>query len=43
MKLLSIKYTNTEQEWEFEEILTLTLLVGVSGCRKNSNTSFNIH
>ena len=36
MKLLSIKYTNTEQEWGFEEInfFDLTLLVGVSGVGK---------
>lgn len=36
MKLLSIKYANTEQEWEFEQIdfFDLTLLVGVSGVGK---------
>lgn len=36
MKLNSIKYTNTEQEWGFEEInfFDLTLLVGVSGVGK---------
>lgn len=36
MKLLSIKYTNTEQEWGFGEInfFDLTLLVGVSGVGK---------
>jgi predicted ATPase len=36
MKLLSIKFTNKEQEWEFEKIqfFDLTLLVGVSGVGK---------
>lgn len=36
MKLLSIKFTNKEQEWEFEQIqfFDLTLLVGVSGVGK---------
>ena len=36
MKLNSIKYTDTEQEWGFEEItfFDLTLLVGVSGVGK---------
>lgn len=36
MKLLSLKYTNTEQEWELEKIFffDLTLLVGVSGVGK---------
>ena len=36
MKLLSIKFTNREQEWEFEKIqfFDLTLLVGVSGVGK---------
>jgi len=36
VKLLSIKYTNTVQEWEFEniEFFDLTLLVGVSGVGK---------
>jgi predicted ATPase len=36
MKLLSVKYENTEQEWKFDEInfFDLTLLVGVSGVGK---------
>ena len=36
MKLLSLKYTNTEQEWELEKInfFDLTLLLGVSGVGK---------
>lgn len=36
MKLLSIKFINKEQEWEFEKIhfFDLTLLVGVSGVGK---------
>src|SRR5690606_9262559 len=36
MKLKSIKYINTEQEWGFEKIVffDLTLLVGVSGVGK---------
>jgi predicted ATPase len=36
MKLLSIRFTNNEQEWEFEKIqfFDLTLLVGVSGVGK---------
>ena len=36
MKLFSIKFTNKEQEWEFEKIhfFDLTLLVGVSGVGK---------
>ena len=36
MKILSIIYTNTEQEWGFEKInfFDLTLLVGVSGVGK---------
>lgn len=36
MKLLSLKFTNNEQEWEFEKIefFDLTLLVGVSGVGK---------
>lgn len=36
MKILSIKYKNNEQEWEYEEInfFDLTLLVGVSGVGK---------
>lgn len=36
MKILTLKYANTEQEWQFEEInfFDLTLLVGVSGVGK---------
>ena len=36
MTLLSLKYSNLEQEWEFEQIdfFDLTLLVGVSGVGK---------
>ncbi|MES2484717.1 MAG: AAA family ATPase [Bacteroidota bacterium] len=36
MKLLSVKYTNSEQEWDFEKVtfFDLTLLVGVSGVGK---------
>jgi ABC-type polar amino acid transport system ATPase subunit len=36
MKLLSVKYENTEQEWKFDKIdfFDLTLLVGVSGVGK---------
>jgi hypothetical protein len=36
MKLITLKYTNTEQEWGFEEInfFDMTLLVGVSGVGK---------
>ena len=36
MKIKSIKYENTEQEWGFDKInfFDLTLLVGVSGVGK---------
>jgi hypothetical protein len=35
VKLLSIKYTNTEQEWGLKNyFFDLTLLVGVSGVGK---------